>query len=138
MEYFNSGDGSPSIYIDSEKYSLSSSKLDYSILLDQGEHIIKLEYDKYYDLASSLFIFENLTIEDVEYPTFDYLNNDIFNTLLDNNLKKKKEIIENFTTIKKLKQEILKTRKSVLPSLKKFCTNTSLLLNNEIKKGKKR
>ncbi len=66
----------------------------------------------------------------------DYINDDIFNTLLENNLKEKKEVITKYITLDKMKKEIHKTRKAILPEFKKYVVNTSLILNREMKKNK--
>lgn len=67
----------------------------------------------------------------------DYINNDIFNILLKNNLNEKKEIITKYMSLSKMKNEIMKTRKAILGEFKKYVKNTTILLNNEIKKKKK-
>ncbi len=66
----------------------------------------------------------------------DYLNNDIFSTLLTNNLNEKKEIIKKYTSVNKLKNEIIKTRKIILKEFKQYVSNTTILLNKKIKKKK--
>lgn len=67
----------------------------------------------------------------------DYINEDIFQTLLKNNLNEKKAIINQFTSINKLKSEIIATRKKILKEFKKYVSNTAIILNKEIKKDKK-
>jgi adenylosuccinate synthase len=66
----------------------------------------------------------------------DYLEDDTFKKLLNNNLKDKEVYIRKFTTPAAVKKEIMKDRERILPMIKKFVTDASLLLDNEIKKGK--
>lgn len=68
----------------------------------------------------------------------DYLEKDVFEDLLEKNLIEKAPILEKSgTDIKKLKKEILKDREELAKFLKPFVTDTSLMLDNAIKKNKK-
>lgn len=65
----------------------------------------------------------------------DYLEEDTFNELLSRNLKEKAIFIKKFKSLNSLKKEILNERKIILPKIKKFVKDTSLLLEDEINKG---
>jgi adenylosuccinate synthase len=65
----------------------------------------------------------------------DYLEDDTFRKLLSANLKDKEVFISKFTSTKKLRNEILSARAEVLPTIKKFFTDTSLLINGEFDRG---
>ncbi|MBU1078572.1 MAG: adenylosuccinate synthase [Spirochaetes bacterium] len=65
----------------------------------------------------------------------DYINDEIFNTLLKNNLNDKSQIISKFISINKMRTEILKVRKRILKEFRTYVKNTTILLNEKIKKG---
>jgi adenylosuccinate synthase len=68
----------------------------------------------------------------------DYLDKDVFLDLLDKNLVEKAPILQNSgVNIEKLKKEILKDRKEFSKFIKPFVTDTSLMIENAIKKNKK-
>ncbi len=66
----------------------------------------------------------------------DYINDNIFLDLLNKNLVEKKNILEKFTDIKKLKKEIITQRKNILERFSKFVANTTVMLNNAVKDKK--
>ena len=66
----------------------------------------------------------------------DYLEDDTFNELISNNLKEKEVFIRKFKTPAALKKDILRERDKILPKIKNFITDTSLLLDKEFKKGR--
>jgi adenylosuccinate synthase len=66
----------------------------------------------------------------------DYIEDDVFRKLLARNLKEKAVFIKKFKSIQALKNEIMDSRKKILPKIKDFITDTSLLLDNEIQKGR--
>ncbi len=65
----------------------------------------------------------------------DYLEDDTFRKLLSRNLKEKAVFIEKFKSTGALKKEILMERARILPKIKKFIVDTSLLLDREFAKG---
>ncbi|MDR0823159.1 MAG: adenylosuccinate synthase [Endomicrobium sp.] len=68
----------------------------------------------------------------------DYLENDVFISLLDDNLLAKSEILKKAKiNIKTLREQIIKDRKNLAPLIKPFAADTSLMLNEAIKKNKK-
>ncbi len=67
----------------------------------------------------------------------DYINDKIFLSLLNNNLKEKKPVITKFEKLPKVKSEILKIREEVIDEFKKYVTDTTLLLNKAIDRGKR-
>ncbi|MDD5066168.1 MAG: adenylosuccinate synthase [bacterium] len=66
----------------------------------------------------------------------DYTNDEVFLKLLDNNLVEKEKTISKYTSIEKLRNEILWQRDKILPEFKQYVSNITLLLNSEIKKKK--
>lgn len=66
----------------------------------------------------------------------DYINDGVFQKLLENNLVEKEKTISKYTDINKLKEEILKQRAQVLPEFKPLVSDACLLLNREIDRGK--
>jgi len=66
----------------------------------------------------------------------DYIEDKTFKTLLKNNLKEKEVFIKKFTDIKTLEKQILKERTKIIPRIKEYLTDVSLLLYTEFKKGK--
>ncbi len=70
--------------------------------------------------------------------TVDYLEDEIFETLLENSMFEKIPLLkQNGIDTDKLKKDILADRKYMLKFLKPFVTDTSLIINNAIKKNKK-
>ncbi|MDR3306423.1 MAG: adenylosuccinate synthase [Endomicrobium sp.] len=68
----------------------------------------------------------------------DYLEKDVFTDLLEKNLIEKASILEKSgINIKKLKKEILKDHKEFSKFMKPFVADTSLMVENAIKKKKK-
>jgi adenylosuccinate synthase len=68
----------------------------------------------------------------------DYLEKDVFEDLLEKNLIEKAPMLAaNGINLNKLKNEILKDRKELSKFLKPYVTDTSLILDNAIKKNKK-
>jgi adenylosuccinate synthase len=68
----------------------------------------------------------------------DYLEKDVFLDLLDKNLTEKAPILEHSgVDIEKLKEEILKDHKNLSKLLKPFIADTSLMIDDAIKKNKK-
>lgn len=65
----------------------------------------------------------------------DYLDDKLFEELVNYNLKEKKVMLENFVKINVLKKQILDDRNKVIKKLKPFVTNTSVLINQVIDKG---
>ncbi|MDR2860637.1 MAG: adenylosuccinate synthase [Elusimicrobiota bacterium] len=70
--------------------------------------------------------------------TVDYLEDEIFETLLENSMFEKIPLLkQNGIDTDKLKKDILADRKYMLKFLKPFVTDTSLIINDAIKKNKK-
>ncbi|MDR3049471.1 MAG: adenylosuccinate synthase [Elusimicrobiota bacterium] len=68
----------------------------------------------------------------------DYLEDAVFTALLDDNLSAKAAILTKAKiNIKTLKDNIIKDRKNLLPFIKPLAADTSLMLNNAVKKNKK-
>jgi adenylosuccinate synthase len=66
----------------------------------------------------------------------EYLEDEIFYTLLDHNLSEKKVILEKVVSVSELREQILKERDNVLGKLKPFVINTSVLINKVIDEKK--
>ncbi len=66
----------------------------------------------------------------------DYINDSVFEDLLKKNLAEKKNVIEKFADIKKIKKDIITQREQIIDRFKKFVANTTVLLNNAIKENK--
>ncbi len=67
----------------------------------------------------------------------DLLEKDIFLDLLQRNLKEKESLLKKITSVKKLKEEILRKYPKWVRFLSPFVTNTSLILDKAIKENKK-
>ncbi len=67
----------------------------------------------------------------------DYLDKETFIELLDQNLKEKEQMLKSVVSIKKLRAEILKDHEVLSKFLKKYVADTSLMLDEAIKKKKK-
>ncbi|MBI2119828.1 MAG: adenylosuccinate synthase [Elusimicrobia bacterium] len=76
-------------------------------------------------------------VERVGIRLSDYLEEDTFKELLEQNLKLKKEYLGSPSQIEELKNQILTQASSLRPFLKKFACDSSLSLNLALKKGKK-
>ncbi len=66
----------------------------------------------------------------------DYLEKDTFLDLLEKNLKEKEPLLKQIVPVKKVRQEILKAYPVLSRFLRPFVTNTSLVLEDAIKKKK--
>ncbi len=66
----------------------------------------------------------------------DYINDEVFEEFLNKNLVLKKEIIERYTPIDELKQEIKKEREEIKEEIGGYVRNITELLNEEIENGK--
>lgn len=66
----------------------------------------------------------------------DYLEDDVFNELLAQNLKEKEVFFKKFISSKELRKQILDERKEVLPRIRGFLIDASLLLKEEAEKKK--
>ncbi|MFC1485031.1 adenylosuccinate synthase [bacterium] len=62
----------------------------------------------------------------------DYIDDEIFEILLERNLEEKKVILEKFSNVNDIKKEIYEERAKILDKLKSFVANTSLLINKVI------
>ncbi|MCP4481646.1 MAG: adenylosuccinate synthase [bacterium] len=62
----------------------------------------------------------------------DYIDDEIFDEILERNLAEKKVILETFCSIEDIRQEVYNDRERVIERLRTFVTNTSVLLNNVI------
>ncbi|MCB4757059.1 MAG: adenylosuccinate synthase [Elusimicrobia bacterium] len=67
----------------------------------------------------------------------DYLEPDLFEELLDQNLKEKEPLLALVKPIKQIKAEIMKTYPKLREFVRQFATDTSLLLANAIKKDER-
>jgi adenylosuccinate synthase len=66
----------------------------------------------------------------------EYLEDEIFFTLLDHNLEEKRVILEKVVSVEELREEILKERANILGKLESFVINTSVLINKVIDEKK--
>ncbi len=66
----------------------------------------------------------------------DYLEDDTFVELLDRNLREKKSFIERYKKPEELKEIILAKREEILPEIKEYVRETSLMLDKELAAGK--
>ncbi len=66
----------------------------------------------------------------------DYINDNVFIKLLENNLREKEKIISKYISIEELKSQILKDREKIIDEFRLYIKNVPLLLNEEIKKNK--
>ncbi|MDR1952425.1 MAG: adenylosuccinate synthase [Elusimicrobiota bacterium] len=68
----------------------------------------------------------------------DYLEDDVFGALLENNVFEKTPILENNGIhMEQLKRDIIKDRNELVKFLKPFAADTSFIINNAIEKNKK-
>ncbi|OGR84423.1 MAG: adenylosuccinate synthase [Elusimicrobia bacterium RIFCSPLOWO2_01_FULL_54_10] len=76
-------------------------------------------------------------VERVGIRLIDYLEPDTFSRLLEQNLSLKAHIIEKYSSIDKLRAEILEQAEYLRPFLQPFACDTSKLLNEALHKKKK-
>ncbi len=76
-------------------------------------------------------------VERTGIRVIDYLEEDTFEELLEQNLRLKEKFLQGFTDVEKLRKEILDQAKKLRPFLKKFACDTSILINSAIEKKKK-
>jgi adenylosuccinate synthase len=74
-------------------------------------------------------------VERVGIRIADYIDDEVFEELLDRNLEEKKVILENFSSIDEIKKQIYDERSKILDRFKKFVCNTSFLINKVISEG---
>jgi len=67
----------------------------------------------------------------------DFLEPDVFETLLDRNLKDKEPLLSKIKPIKKIKAEILKTYPDLRKFIQQFATDTTILLAEAFEKNKR-
>ncbi|OGR88284.1 MAG: adenylosuccinate synthase [Elusimicrobia bacterium RIFCSPLOWO2_01_FULL_60_11] len=76
-------------------------------------------------------------VERVGIRMVDYLEPDTFARLLEQNLALKAHLIEKFSSVEKLRREILEQAERLRPFLEPFACDTSALLNRALDKKKK-
>ena len=67
----------------------------------------------------------------------DYLEPELFQTLLDQNLKEKEPLLSQVKPIKQIRQEIMKDYRELRDFMEQFATDTTILLSNAIKKDQR-
>ncbi|MDD5687197.1 MAG: adenylosuccinate synthase [Elusimicrobia bacterium] len=66
----------------------------------------------------------------------DYLDDEMFNELLEKNLKEKQAILESTCNVSDLKKEILSKRALLVNEVREYVVDTSYLINDLVKKNK--
>ena len=65
----------------------------------------------------------------------DYIDDEVFDELLERNLAEKSVILETFGSIDEIREQVYEDRKRIIDRVRSFVTNTSVLINKVISEG---